>query len=350
MWISKPYGGFKPQKFRTQSSVRAPSRKFVQAVEQALSSAYPIVTRICNTQGALTASDPYQVITQRQQSIFQIYRLNSGAAFAASSDSTETFANQFCAYFNLADLSTVPTDRTLHFIDVNNETVFTNMANTTITLDLWFVFPRHDTPTASLTTAGAASASIFVSPYSTILTQGLTAPLDSPLAGPVGDADVVPTINMIGVTPYDSRLFCQHFRLGKKQTRQLEPSANFTLRHGMEWNKNLAISEFFDAVSDEYISMDMEGMTYGILARARCQHVSAVADPEAPDYSVATGNTGFGGGKLTWHTTARWRFHQCDATGQNNPAVTSDAVTVTALSNENVTGPGISGSSAVEYS
>lgn len=366
MLISKPYGHTKKVTAKYRRTTQ-PSRKFVDWVQKSLSASDPIVTRICSDY-ANSGSDGTMVCTNATQAMQQIFRLQSGAGSTGAGPSFSSFANQFCAYFNLTTLAAATADRGIHFIDVESETRFTNMGNTTIDLDLWFVYPRADTPTAAANVSGGDQATPFVAAYETILAASFNGQNSAALTGVSGAVDVVPNSTMIGILPYDARLFCQHYRLGRRIRRQMLPGATWTMRHSIELNKDIYITDFFDMSAytgtDGYIAMDMEDCTYGLLARIQCGHSSEYAvteiipapgdvgeaqivpDPQVagqsqvtpvfPVFTATNGDVRQSSGKLAYKTVSRWRYHGVPSTGLNNPIVSvpPDTATQTALTTE----------------
>lgn len=368
MLISKPYGAVKKTHVN-RSRTRQPSRRFVELVEKSLSASDPIVTRI-TSDWATSGSDNFITVGSGLQTIDSIFHLHSGALGVGASDAASSLANQFCAYFNIATLSALTGDRTLHFIDIQSETFFTNMSNTTLDLDFWFVFPRRDTPAGAVTTAGAGIDSVFNSGYETVLDASFAAINDNPLTGVPANVDTRASRSTWGVLPYDARLFCQYYKLGKKISRQLLPGGCFTLRHGIDINRDISASDFFDAsstVGQGYTVVDMPGSTYGLICRMFASQTSeyttastgtdafaggtgTATHPAAGDsaasfaagasvlanFSDPAKDVRLGSGKLGFKTSTRWRFHAAAATGITFPYVTVDpqTTTQTALSNE----------------
>lgn len=388
MLISKPYGQTKKTRFRGPGSRPTPSRKFVDLVEQALRAQDPIATRITSDY-ITSSSDNFNAIANGRQDIFQVYRLHTGALNGLNSGlANQSLANQFCALYNLANLSASDRDRTIHFIDVQCETRFTNMANTTLDLEFWFVHPRRDTPAGGMSDAGTPSASALRTDYGTIISESLKASADLALPGL---SDTYPTRFDIGVTPYDARMFCQSFKLGRPFRRQLLPGASFDLRHGVELDMDISISDFFDNTAlggtamavDSYLYVDLQNVTYGLMCKMSAAHVSSYqAIPIIPDTFIdgsgesnhpPPGDPGVsinpiapafanltdpaqtvrqGSGKLGWKTVARWRYHPTGATGLTAPyvSISADSSAQTALSNEAVMAPFTGRPTPVQYS
>lgn len=333
--MSNPYALIRcPQRARKDKRDWRAKRVY-EDLQRAFVDHEPIVTRVCNDYSS-TTSDYTVNASTRTQTFFTPWKINCGYhASLATGQYWDSLLNQFCAYYNQSNLSGFTEPKSLHFIDVNCETSFTNTANTTALLDIWVVHPRGDVPIAQVGAGGTTTAMGIFQSYENAINQALAADNTQPLSGPGGAADVVPTSTTVGVLPYDARAFCQMYKLVKLKSVQLKPAQTFILKHGKTWNRTISITEFANIVDtgEGLFLNEMAGVTYGLLGRVRgLQHVITDNSTEA----------GFSACKLAYHTTARWRFCQGLMTSLAHPIVSMPNLTFTAISTPMAQGPGIS--------
>lgn len=295
---------------------KEPSAAFVQAVQDALSAGGPTVTRINQTSNDANG-DRRLSFNSRSQAYAQAWRFDTGANSLLPGGDFDSFANQFCAFFVVANLAALVVPRELFFINNVCTTTVSNQANAACEVEWWFVHPRSDTSPAALSVAGVPTASIFSQPYETIMASSLLAGNTVNLTGPTGGPDRLPLLTDLGVSPYDCRMFCEHYRLQRGGSAQLQAGKTFSFRHRIDWNRNISIPEFFDLVNDEYTVQDMAGLNYGILFRAQ-----GIGGGDSGDTDVGTI-----AGQISWHTISHVRFRPVAVGGGvQNDFVSHDGV------------------------